>query len=439
VDTLVKGLECFRAQFLPSPHTDEPLTPHSPSVSALNSRRKASYFLVRNLTGTRIRFCSVTVDKNGVSEADPSSGLAGKVKVLEDGEERPLELQQWHGAGAGAGMLEGRTWLYRTPAVGLQVEAGSNTGRWNVWKSIRQVELVALTGSDDRSASPHAHFCIHPLELDPGHGSRRTLPQWGSFSTSPSSITCRVVSLPDSTSAKVLEVSSSVFCKNRTFVPMELRLVDEQGIPLFAQRVLPGDSVALPVTFTDPRYIKLSVKPVGTTHEGMVWDWSNPFRLVNLDDPAFKHTLVKCTPTLQNLLFGRSQLGVDNSTKCFSCRLNLSQTGEHAGAGTLRTIALDPPLALHNVLSRGFYYQIQLKQSISESFRDCRLDTMKLVHSMMGYLGPGRELQRHNMDLGISVCAADLSGFLLNFFFLVFFPPLYSTMVCIISRFLLSR
>jgi hypothetical protein len=137
----------------------------------------------------------------------------------------------------------------------------------------------------------------------------------------------------------------------------------------------------------------------------MVWDWSDPFRLVHLDDPAFKHTLVKSAPTIQNLLFPHSTAGAsDNSTKCFSCRLNLSQKGEHSGAGTLRTIALDSPLALHNVLSRGFYYQVQLKQSVSESFRDCRLDTMKTVQSVTGYLGPGRELQWHNMDLGVSVC-----------------------------------
>ena len=138
-------------------HTIPLPTLHTRAGSLAGELQQApgSFFLVRNLTGTRIRFWSVDKDGEAGHPGDGSRAgqpmqdhpeqvlpHPGKLKTIEDGDDRSLELQQWQYAGAGGANrpgTEGRRWLYRTPAVGLQVEAGADSGRWEAWKPVKQV------------------------------------------------------------------------------------------------------------------------------------------------------------------------------------------------------------------------------------------------------------------------------------------------------------
>ena len=391
IHTLVRGVDSFQTHFLPTitallassdddvntsvDEIDRSATPprgssaySSPSVSrkasllsptavdrhqppASNpSADKASYFIVRNETGMRLQFWSVQ-DGGGAASGSRLREREKQAQTLESGEERTVEMRQYIGVGSGGSNTGGRRWLYRSPALGLCVEAGNNSGRWDGWRPIEHISLAAaeetstkppvaalLSLNEDRKSDESvAGLTVHRLVASRGEGSetpshqRQLSTDTSSLLASLSSLTsptasthdlsllvpptpssavdsvmdtwlaCRLVAGSDAegSSAKVLVVSSTLLAFNRTFLDLDLQLFDTaKGQATFTTLLASGQSVSLPVLYVPSKQMRLRVRPSGGAGAGpgRQWQWcDNGPRLSYVKQKAYRHTTVRCT------------------------------------------------------------------------------------------------------------------------------------------------
>ena len=321
---------------------------HQPSA-ANSSADKASYFIVRNETGMRLQFWSV--QDSGAVVGSRSREREKQAQTLESGEERTVEMRQYIGVGSG-GSDAGRRWLYRSPALGLCVEAGNNSGRWDGWRPIEHISLAAaeetsskppvaalLSLNEERKGEESvAGLTVHRLSALRNEGSETPSHQrqfstdlpsslLSSFSslTSPAASThdlsllmpptpssaadsvvdtwlaCRLVAGPDAegSSARVLVVSSTLLAFNRTFLDLDLQLFDTTKGQAISATLLPsGQSVSLPVLCVPSKQVRLRVRPSGGAGAGpgRQWHWcDNGPRLSYVKQKAYRHTTVRCT------------------------------------------------------------------------------------------------------------------------------------------------
>ena len=321
---------------------------HQP-VASNPSADKASYFIVRNETGMRLQFWSV--QDSGAVNGSRIREREKQTQTLESGEERTVEMRQYIGVGSG-GSDAGRRWLYRSPALGLCVEAGNNSGRWDGWRPIEHISLAAaeetsskppvaalLSLNEERKSEESvAGLTVHRLlavrnDVSDTQWHQRQLSAdapsslLASFSSltspaasthdlsslmvsSPSSavdsvvdtwLVCRLVAGSDAegSSAKVLVVSSTLLAFNRTFLDLDLQLFDtSRGQTLFSTLLPSGQSVSLPVLCVPSKQVRLRVRPSGGAGAGpsKQWQWcDNGPRLSYVKQKAYRHTTVRCT------------------------------------------------------------------------------------------------------------------------------------------------
>jgi len=333
-------------------------------------------------------------------------------------------------------------WLYRSPMLGLQLEAGRGSERWDAWHPIQAVPLVA-SGADApgdtasvgarMAAHAHANLTLHPLLPSPERDNSLNDADLGLTEPTPSVLACHLVSQPDAfgSSTQVLVVSSALLLVNRTFVDMEVALVDGVGEEvLFQQLVRSGQSLPLPVLLVPWKRVKLLVRPGGSSYRKTEWHWSNSgFRLSLLHYDAAKHTVLRCQPHSESDVASPLQRhvadparGVALQSDVFCCGINVfttaapnysTSTGVDAAAvaalgtdPTLYTLALDPPLSFKNLLGCDVSYQVTLRErSADASFVHTRLEQMSVAGRMAGYLPHRQEVHWYHMDLGAASSA----------------------------------
>ena len=456
-----------------------PPAPTRAPVAPAPSTDKASYFLVRNDTGTRLQFWSI---EDG-SVDGPSAGPK-RVITLDVGEQRTVEMRQYIGIGNGAGGADasgGRRWLYRSPALGLCVEAGKHSGRWDAWKSIEHVSLgtaeesnkpvTALLSLEEEQKTEEsvAGLTVHRLiaqrnpAAPPDHVRQSSVDAVAQLVSSLSSLpplaspadhlspslppppsaevdsamvpdtwlACRLVSGSDAegSSAKVLVVSSSLLTVNRTFLDLDVQLLDTaRGLILFSTLLGSGQSISLPVLSVPSRQVRLMARPSGEAGAGAGnhWQWSdNGPRLSFLRQSSYRHTTIRCEV---------AGTGKDSSSPahshCFFARLNVFRSipspitsvdsFEHSSSISalpvhpspfsslypddgVYTIAFDPPLAYKNMLGCELDYHVTMReQTEGTDGGSDSLDSMPITLTSSGSLPHKQEVHWYGMDLGIS-------------------------------------
>ena len=463
--------------------TKRPSVAPRASAPSAPSTDKASYFLVRNDTGTRLRFWNV---EDGTVDCPPAAPK--RVVTLDVGEQRTVELRQYIGIGRGAGGAAasgGREWLYRSPALGLCVEAGRSSGRWDGWKAIEHVSLGTAEEASQQPVSAllsleeeqkteesiagltvHRLFANRSSQSLPEHARQCSLDSVADLVSSLSSLSplvsaadvpalslppsfsaevdsgivpdaslaCRLVSGSDAegSSAKVLVVSSSLLTVNRTFLDLDVQLLDTlRGQVLFFSVLASGQSASLPVLSVPSRAVRLMVRPSGGAGAGAgkQWQWSdNGPRLSFLRQSAYRHTTVRCQVAGQGDQDGSA---ASSPAHCFFARLNVFRSTPspitsvdsftHSSSASalpvqtsttfsslypddgVYTLAFDPPLAYKNMLGCELDYHVTLREKADDVDGDGDgLDAMPVTLTSSGSLPHKQEVHWYGMDLGIS-------------------------------------
>ena len=438
---------------------------------------------MRNETGMRLQFWSVQDSGAGGRSREREK----QTQTLESGEERTVEMRQYIGVGSG-GSDAGRRWLYRSPALGLCVEAGNNSGRWDGWRPIEHISLAAteetsskppvaalLSLNEERKSEESvAGLTVHRLLAVRNDGSDtpahlRQLSTdapsslLASFSslTSPSSsapassffvpptpasaadslvdtwLACRLVADSDAegSSAKVLVVSSTLLVFNRTFLDLDLQLLDtSRGAVLFTTLLNSGQSVSLPVVCAPSKQVRLRVRPSGGAGAGAgrQWQWcDNGPRLSYVKQKAYRHTTVRCTVETAD---GHQQPGQSSAYHHFFARVNVFRStpspvinvdsfsstavahsapfaSSPSADDGVYTIAFDPPLAYKNMLGCELDYTLTVKHKpASLAAHNLDIDTLQPSLTYTGTLPHKQEVHWYALDLGVtSSFAVELS------------------------------
>ena len=450
------------------------------------SSDKASYFLVRNETGSRLQFWSV---ESGLGDNPRPANQP--VTTLDSGEQRTVEMRQYLGLGAGANAAHNpgdRQWLHRSPALGLRVEAGKGSGRWDGWNAIDFVSLAAaeestkavaglLSLEEQKTDESIAGLTVHRLVTNcsaafvPEHmrqssvdgvaqlvSSLSSLPTLTSnpngspvFPPLPASeldpsivpdtwLACRLVSGADAegSSAKVLVVSSALLAVNRTFLDLDVQLLDTvRGTVLYSALLMSGQSASLPLLSVPSRHVRLDARPSAGAGAGAgnEWAWSeNGPRLSFLRQKAYQHSTVRCESAPR----AKGGEGSHGTPHCFYARLNVFRStpspitsvdsfAHSASASALPvqstafpsaypddgvwTVAFDPPLAYKNLLGCELDYRISCRElADAADAADPPLESLLTTLSSSGSLPHRQEVHWYGLDVGLSSsCVVTLS------------------------------
>jgi len=482
ITTMAQGMDCMQRQLFDTLHkppvsTHLTATPKKPNNRAAAAPSRASYFRVRNETGLRLRFWPVeAMSKKQTqpgTDMQPSAPMSlyprsmSDTCTVEPSDEHTVPLRQYIGIGGfeeesslkppiGVDESNGssrppsasaRRWLYRSPMLALQLEAGLLSDDWSAWNTIQPVPLVATTtdahvdvvsGAETDAAHAQSDLTLHTLA--PSEVSSTGEADVEQRHALPSTVVaCRLVSQTDADGsvAQVLVVSSAILLVNRMRFAMCICLVDTSAERVLFECILQsGQSMSLPVLMQAWTRVKLIVRPHGSVL-GNEWRWSNAgLRLSLLQSKAAHHTLLKCKSHKENeamsgALTEKEYDDTEEVDVSFCCSLNISATtmtsstasrpttGETASdslmskpatatpiAPTLYTIALDPPLSFKNLLGCSVCYQVSVyERTAGQTLSHTRLADMQRTERRSGFLPHNYEVHFYTIDLGTAAAA----------------------------------